>query len=152
MYEIRPMRNDDIPDVYAIEKENFSDPWPESLYYSILNDSLYSKYFVLTEGSTIIGFIGLFFTGEEAEIHNICISKKRHGQGFGKEMLNFGIELCRENHVKELFLEVRRYNFKALGLYEKFGFKKRRIIEAYYKQPTEDGILMSLELERRKNV
>ena len=51
---------------------------------------------------------------------------------------------------------MREFNFKAISLYEKNGFKKISRIKDYYTNPSEDGILMRLDIgegiERNNNI
>ena len=66
--------------------------------------------------------------------------------GYGKKMIEYIIDFCKKEDVKWIILEVREYNFPALELYMKYGFKKAARIEGYYRHPLEDGMLMKLEM------
>jgi ribosomal-protein-alanine N-acetyltransferase len=49
--------------------------------------------------------------------------------------------------INQVFLEVRISNEKAIGFYQKYGFKKDAIRESYYSgDMPEDALLMSLGL------
>ena len=59
------------------------------------------------------------------------------------ELLQFAVN----NAMHRLLLEVRNSNAAAIHLYQSLGFQTGRIREAYYSDPTEDGIEMSLIID-----
>ncbi|MGA1476565.1 MAG: GNAT family N-acetyltransferase, partial [Prochlorothrix sp.] len=57
------------------------------------------------------------------------------GRGLGTQVLEALIQLCREQGIRMLELEVRRDNPKARGLYERLGFQQHsRDILRFYPQ------------------
>ena len=62
-------------------------------------------------------------------------------------MLNTIINQCKVMGIKNIYLEVRISNAKAILFYEKFGFKKDAVRENYYTgEQKEDDLLMSKNL------
>ena len=59
------------------------------------------------------------------------------------ELLQFAVN----NAMDRILLEVRNSNAAAIHLYQSRGFQPGRIREAYYSDPTEDGIEMSLIID-----
>jgi [ribosomal protein S18]-alanine N-acetyltransferase len=49
--------------------------------------------------------------------------------------------------LRRVLLEARASNWAAINLYQVHGFVVGRTREAYYSNPTEDGVEMSLELD-----
>lgn len=53
---------------------------------------------------------------------HIIVNEKYQGQGYGKKLLNFGINYYQSRGVKNISLGVADWNVKAVKLYEKAGF------------------------------
>lgn len=154
MLKIRNMTIYDIDKIVEIEKEIFKSPWSYDSFVNILNNE-YTHYFTVAISDMIIGYFGLLIILDECQIYNIGIVKNERNNGYGNEIMNFIINFCIKTKVEYITLEVREYNFKAIHLYDKFGFKKISRIKDYYTNPSEDGLLMRLDLgdniERSKN-
>ena len=128
-YHIRPMQAADLSAVLLIEQEQ-AFPWTEGM----LRDCLQANYecWVLTLEQTIIGF-GIFtMQAEHIELLNIAIKKRYQGQGYGKKILGFLIELAKNKPATEMFLEVRASNVPALTLYKKLNFQQIAVRKDYY--------------------
>lgn len=145
---IREMVIQDLDAVISIEKTLFTDPWLHESFRYEIEDNKLSHYFVITENDEIMGYFGFIILLDECQIYNVAVKKEFQHQGYGKKMLQFIIDYCKERDVKWVILEVREFNFHALELYEKFGFKRAARIRGYYRHPLEDGILMKLELSK----
>ena len=52
------------------------------------------------------------------------------------------VELCRENNIVSMTLEVRVSNIVAQNLYKKYGFKLAGIRKEYYSDNKEDAMIM----------
>jgi len=65
-----------------------------------------------------------------------------------EECRNKGIaqELLDKIKTKDIFLEVRESNKKAINFYKKNNFKQISIRKGYYSDPTEDAIIMKMEV------
>ena len=49
--------------------------------------------------------------------------------------------------MRAVHLEVRQSNIPAVALYERFGFSVDGIRKNYYKNPTENAVLMTLSVQ-----
>jgi RimJ/RimL family protein N-acetyltransferase len=58
----------------------------------------------------------------------ICVRDCWQGKRVGTELMERLLELAKNEHVKRIYLRVLTDNFRAINLYEKYGFKKTRII------------------------
>ncbi len=143
---IRKMILEDLEAVVNLEKELFSDPWSYKSFLHEITENRLAYYYVLEIDGDIAGYFGFIIVLEECQIYNIAVGKMYQGKGYGKWMIEYIIDFCKREDVKWIILEVREYNFPALELYMKYGFKKAARIQAYYHHPLEDGILMKLEL------
>jgi len=139
---IRSMTSIDLDAICIIENEAFSQPWTITDFQSELNANPYAKYFVLEEKNQIIAYIGLWVIFEKAQITTIAVQSKYRGLKYSKVLMEFVDDLCKQNYVDQISLEVRLSNFKAIHLYEGFGFKKIGIRKDYYQDNHEDAYLM----------
>ena len=84
------------------------------------------------------------------EIHNITIGENFKRIGVGSQMIEFVIALARKYKAKNILLEVRESNKKAVNFYEKFNFKKIYKRKNYYRFPQEDCLVYGLSLSINK--
>ena len=147
MISVRYMTEGDIDGVLRVERESFSTPWTEKLFYDEVKN-LRTVYFVaITEKDEIIGYGGMWNVVGEGQITNIAVGKDHRGMGVGSRLLESLIEWAKEKEIKIIGLEVREGNINALGLYKKYGFLEVGKRKDYYKNPTENAILMDLKLD-----
>lgn len=91
-----------------------------------------THFYVLREEETIIGYIKLNFSkgAEEldskicVEIERIYVLPKAKGKGYGKALIEKAKKVAIEQGKQVLWLGVWEHNAKAIGFYEKMGFKK----------------------------
>ncbi len=141
-YKIRPLEEKDIWDIVQAEEEIFGSSLGYDLIYTDLKLNPYAHYLVLEIDNYVGGYLGLWITGEGAEIINFYISKNYRGLGFGKMLLDFALNLCQMSKVRTISLEVRQNNLPARNLYEKFGFTFSHIRKAYYQDGTDAFVMI----------
>jgi len=66
----------------------------------------------------IIGCLRIRFFGEKAEFERVCILKKYRNKGFGKIIVEFALDCCK-NKTKEITLDAQ---YSAKKFYKKCGF------------------------------
>jgi ribosomal-protein-alanine N-acetyltransferase len=54
---------------------------------------------------------------------------------------------ARDQGAKEIWLEMRESNMRAIGLYQRCGFTTAGRRPGYYVDPTEDALLMRCRIE-----
>ena len=65
---------------------------------------------------------------------SIAVAPGYRGKGVGSSLLSETIRVLRDHYrVESVYLEVRVSNAPAIRLYEKFGFKRSRIVRKYYR-------------------
>ena len=146
-YQIRPMTVDDIDSVVKGEEEIFEESLGFEYLYSELKLNPYACYLVLDIDNKVEGYIGVWIEEEHSEIINFYVSKEYQGEGFGQMLLRFVIDLVKSTHVKNLSLEVRESNSRAIHIYEKYGFKYSHTRKDYYKNH-ENANVMILEVSK----
>ena len=145
MVEIREMTFDDIDEVVRIEKENFSVPWDENGFFSFMIREGTVCRCALQEGR-VIGYGGMVTAADEADITNVSVSEKCRRSGAGTAIVEKLFERGREMGIRKVFLEVRKSNAAAIGLYKKLGFEELGVRKNYYEAPVEDAVTMIKQL------
>jgi [ribosomal protein S18]-alanine N-acetyltransferase len=140
---LAPLRAADVPEIMAIEKACFSDPWSERAFQNTL-DSPHTRSLVAVDSGTgeAVGYVVAWLVVDEAEVANIAVAPAWRGQGIGGLLLDEVIDRARERGVNVVYLEVRESNGAALRLYGSRGFEQvgRRV--AYYRRPREDALVL----------
>ncbi|NLL01121.1 MAG: ribosomal protein S18-alanine N-acetyltransferase [Clostridiales bacterium] len=138
---IREMKAVDVDEVYAIEKETFSDPWSKSSFLNSISEPNNHYLVAIIEGR-IVGYCGYWGIAGEGYIYNVAVkpSHRRHGIGF--RMLEELITQAKARGISSLTLEVRKSNMSAIILYKKLGFTEAGIRKEFYTNPIEDAIIM----------
>lgn len=138
---IRPMTKDDVDAVYKVEEDCFSDPWSKESIRKELKNNL-ARYLVAQLDDKIVGYIGVWFVVDEGHITNVAVHSDYRGKKIGDKLVKEMVELCKENNIVAMTLEVRVSNTIAQNLYRKYGFKMGGIRKEYYSDNKEDAIIM----------
>mgnify|MGYP000333135290 CR=1 FL=1 len=72
------------------------------------------------------------FNTTTAEILKFAVLEGYKGLGIGKKLLNYSIELCKQNKVETIVLESSSKLQNALKMYEKFGFQHLEIKDTHF--------------------
>ena len=109
-----------------------------------IENNTFTKHYVYKDNEEIIGYINYDIIYERSELIQINVLKSRENNHIGSKLMEYMISDLKKNNVKEITLEVRIDNNKAIGLYKKYGFIEIGKREKYYQGI--DGILMKKEL------
>lgn len=97
-----------------------------------------------TQGTDFIaGYMSIWYMSEEGHIVSIAVRESHRGRGIGELLIIAGIKLAIRRGCSEATLEVRRSNYTAQALYEKYGFTQRGIRKGYYTDNREDAYIMT---------
>ncbi|MCR4842945.1 MAG: ribosomal protein S18-alanine N-acetyltransferase [Eubacterium sp.] len=144
---IRTMEPGDIPAVSSIERECFSRPWqPSDFEDAVVNpDTL----FVVSElDGEVAGYVGAYISLDECEITNVAVGKAYRRRGVGRELIDGFSRRLVQRGVCRIHLEVRCSNEGAIALYEGAGFERVGVRPGFYRDPKEDAILMTRDLQK----
>jgi ribosomal-protein-alanine N-acetyltransferase len=146
---IRPMREDDIERVQAIDKLSFSLPWPERAYRYELKENPASLLRVaeveaLDGKREVTGMAVVWLILDEAHIATIAVHPDYRRQGVGERLLLAILEGSARRGAQHAMLEVRAGNQIARNLYQRFGFVVVGRRPNYYRDNSEDAVLMNL--------
>lgn len=143
---IRPMTIDDVDEVYIVEEDCFVDPWSKDSIRKELKNNL-ARYLVAQLDNKIVGYVGVWFVVDEGHITNVAVHSDYRGKKIGDRLVKEMVELCKENNLVAMTLEVRASNTVAQNLYRKYGFKMGGIRKEYYSDNKEDAIIMWNQLK-----
>lgn len=145
---VRAMLHDDVPEVSDIERRSYEFPWS----HGVFRDCLLAGYqcAVVEREGAVVGYAVLSVAAGEAHILNLCIDPMYRELGYGERLLDEILRLAQEAEVREVFLEVRPSNEKAIALYLKKGFRNIAYRPAYYQASSgrEDAAVYSKVLKK----
>ena len=141
---IREMTEEDISEVYFIEKDTFSQPWSEDDFRNAIQD-VNNNYLVAVMDERVVGYCGYWGIAGEGDIYNVAVKKEYRGKRIGFQMLNSLIQEANRRGITSLTLEVRCTNAAALRLYESLGFERAGVRKDFYSKPKEDAVIMWLK-------
>ena len=141
MIEIIRMNESHVSAVAELEKQNFSEPWPEIAVRSELTNAL-ALWLVAVEDGVVAGYVGSQTVLQEADMMNIAVAESHRRRGIARMLVE---ELIRQLDAYQLTLEVRASNAPAIALYEKLGFQQVGLRKNYYHKPKEDALILRKE-------
>ncbi|MCD4839823.1 ribosomal protein S18-alanine N-acetyltransferase [Neobacillus sedimentimangrovi] len=145
-YVFRYMREEDINQVYEVEKASFTTPWSIESFYNELYNNKFAVYIVLEQDHRVIGYSGMWLVIDEAHVTNVAILPEYRGRKLGEAMMRKLMAVAREMGAKSMTLEVRVTNEVAQSLYRKLGFQNGGIRKNYYSDNQEDALVMWVNL------
>ncbi len=153
---VREVTNADLPEVIRINMESLPEHYTLTFWRNILYT--WGKAFLVADiCGKVVGYIMCrtvwrrsffrrFLMGRVGHIISIAVKEGYRGRGIGTRLL---VEAMRRlyNHygAKEVYLEVRVSNERAIKLYKKLGFKVAQRVERYYADG-EDAYIMARPL------
>ena len=130
-----------VPQVAAIERMCFSQPWSEeSLAMPATGE--YGCGMVCLEEGAVVAYACMVSVLDEGQIVNVATHPDHRRRGYAREVLLALLELAREQGITTLTLEVRASNCGARSLYRSLGFRDVGTRRDFYTHPREDAIIM----------
>ena len=131
--------------VAEVERVCFIDPWSEDSVLSLYK-SAGSIVLAACEKDNIVGALLARCAADECELYRIAVLPQYRGKGYALDMLGAMKNICRDRGINTVYLEVRRSNEPAIGLYSRFGFQSAGVRKNYYRLPDEDALIYLLKL------
>ena len=148
---LRQMIKADMPRIMALEQELFpEDAWtPEMFAGEFAQPASRRLYLVAEEGSALIGYAGMMFTGgSQADVVTLAVDPEHWSQGTGTALLSALVDEAGRRGYTEVLLEVRKDNPRARRLYLRHGFTEIGIRRGYYQPSGVDAVVMRKALAR----
>ena len=136
----------DIPALASLEKLCFGKPWDADQYRSVFDEAPF-RAFGIREGTELVSFVTFYAAAGEMEIVNIGTHPDFRRQRHARTLLAHVLQVCRNMGIKHGYLEVRRSNVAARGLYGALGFEEAGVRKGYYPDNREDALIMHLGFE-----
>ncbi len=143
---VRPMREDDVDAVVAIETEAFSSPWQRDTFLELIGRPNLELLVMEHRSSGIVGYAVLWCIMDQGELANLAVIPSMRGRGLGTQLLGSVVDVARRRGVETMYLEVRDSNARALDLYRRFGFSQVGLRRGYYDRPKEDARILMTKL------
>jgi len=151
---IRPVEACHIADLIRLGTETNLSPWTAGCYLDEIKNTDSVLLRVIADGNMTAGFVAGRIVpaaepeaGHDAEIYNIAVAESLQKQGLGQLLFDAFAAKCRDREARNIWLEVRESNRRAIAFYEKNGFEPVETRKHFYNDPREHAILMKLALK-----
>jgi ribosomal-protein-alanine N-acetyltransferase len=101
---------------------------------------------VAEANGAVAGYVVGRYAADEAEILDLAVREDLRRRGVAKALVGAVAERAGRLGLSRVYLEVRESNVAALGLYQSSGFKPVGRRRTYYHDPTEDALLLALDI------
>ena len=136
---IREMADGDLPEVLALERLVYSQPWSEALFAEELRQP--SREYVVAEvGGAVVGYAGMLIVDQDAHVTTIAVDPAGRRQRIGSRLMLALVDRALAAGARHMTLEVRMSNVDAQRLYERFDFTPVGKRKNYYRD--EDALVM----------
>ena len=149
-YRITPMTEHDLLEVVEIEESCRLSLWGWDAYMAelyrpeaVMLVARRTRPEALTWGS-LSGFIAARVVSEELHVNNVGVREGARRCGIGSALLGAALARGANRGARGAVLEVRASNSAAQALYRRHGFRMTGQRRNYYREPTEDALVMCL--------
>ena len=139
---IKKLTSDDInymEQIFNLEKEIFKNSAFSRTYLDTLIKGDNSFIYIYLIDDKVCGYLIILDSIDVYEILAIATVEEYRNKGIAQELLD-------KIKTKDIFLEVRESNQVAINFYKKNRFKEISIRKNYYSEPTENAVIMKLEV------
>lgn len=139
--EFKRSRPEDAFGIAEIEKEVFPDPWSYRDVVDLISTEGAMCFTAVDEGRVAAYMLGRLIP-PEGEIYRVAVLPEYRRRGIAYRLLDYGMKTSRGSGLECAFLEVRSQNIPAIKLYTAYGFAEVGRRKNYYRDPTDDAIVM----------
>lgn len=137
---IEKMKDEDIDEALLTEQSHNIHILSKNILTEDIKNTNYYYLVAKTTDGKIVGYIGISYILENADIISIVVHKDYTKQGVASLLLQEIFKFAKENNIQRIMLEVRNSNLPAQNLYEKHDFKQISIRKNYYDN-AEDALI-----------
>lgn len=147
-----------VDEILQIQTETNLSVWSKNDYLSEIEraDSIFK--IALSPDEKVIGFalVHLLFSNsndsndsfDSSEILNIAVLNSFQKKGIGQMIFDEILRELKQKNIKEIWLEVRSSNTKAITFYQRNNFEFHFERKNYYQNPTENALIFRLLLKK----
>jgi ribosomal-protein-alanine N-acetyltransferase len=132
--------------LHEIDRLASAFPWSIEAIAGELTSPCGFCFLARNDGESVIGFLLGATIADECSIHNCAVHPLFQKQGIGRSLLESALDAARKRGALHAYLEVRSKNARAIGLYEKVGFRTVSVRKKYYSGDGDDAFVMHLQL------
>ena len=155
-FDLSRMSEHDLLEVVEIEESCGLSRWGWEAYHAELLRERETIMLVARERvaktlagqAAVIGFIAARQNAAELHVNNIAVRQDYRRAGAGGALLEAALKEGARMGARKALLEVRASNLEAQALYARHGFRTEGRRRRYYKEPTEDAVLMRVALQK----
>jgi len=139
---IKKLTSNDInymEQIFNLEKDIFKNSAFSRTYLDTLIKGDNSFIYIYLIDDKVFGYLMILDSIDVYEILAIATVEEYRNKGIAQELLD-------KIKTKDIFLEVRESNQTAINFYKKNRFKEISIRKNYYSEPTENAVIMKLEV------
>lgn len=146
---IRPLCQDDLPEVLDIECQGYSFPWSESIFRGCFRPDY--RLWAVEMCDRLSGYAVVAYMAGEAHLLNLCVARGQRRSGAGRRLLRHLVAESARDGMSRVLLEVRDSNSGATHLYTSEGFSVIGRRPGYYPggREREDALVMALPVDGR---
>lgn len=138
-------------DATAIERVLASSPgasqWSAGQILLLANGG--TRVWVAEESGEVIGASAVRAVVDEVEVLTLGVAPSWRRRGVGGGLINAALVEAAKSGARQVFLEVRESNQGARAFYSALGFVESGRRRAYYRDPSEDALILSRSLHGR---
>jgi ribosomal-protein-alanine acetyltransferase len=141
-YRIRGASREDLPQIARIERASFGREAYDCKLFAHYLRKCGELFLVVERGRKICGYLLCCLRGPAAELVSVAVAPDFRGRGAASRLLESALLRLARRGALRLHLVVRVDNDAARTFYEKYRFRRLRIVRGYYEDGG-DGIAMS---------
>ena len=117
------------------------EPWSEQALLVLCREHG-TGFVALSEDGIPLAYVGMTYAADEGSITNVATHPDARRQGLGRAVVSALLAHAPTLGLTDIYLEVRVSNEAAIALYRSLGFEEIGRRRHFYRQPTEDALLM----------
>jgi ribosomal-protein-alanine N-acetyltransferase len=145
---IRRARPTDIPEIMAIERECFVEPWEEEVFIQTMEWTPFFFFVAMADGKIrgfVVGCMENAGTAVYGHVSNLGVTAAYRGKGLGRLLVHRLERQFVLEGAEGALLEVRVSNAPGQEFYRKLGYREAFLLSGYYSNG-EDALVMMRDL------
>ena len=134
-----------VHEVCILEQRCYPNPWSSQLIEIEFTKEISYRLGILI-GGKVAAYSFSYLIPQDLHLLNIAVAPEFRGRGYGRFLLSTILTRSVGQGVTCVSLEVRPSNTIARDLYRSFGFRQIAVRKNYYRDNSEDALLLQLIL------